>query len=174
MEQVQQLKAPVFVDERGWFRELQNLGLMQQVGVEKFAQTNVSKSRAMVFRGLHWQVGEHSQGKLVSVLSGSISDFVVDLRMSSAGFGRLQSFDLSAEAGDLLWVPPGFAHGFLALEENTLVAYSVTTPWHKDSERSTSIRSERFNFQPPDAMLMSNKDEKAPDFDSVALGDFFA
>ena len=129
------IEHQVFEDGRGAFYESWNERAFAAAGVEaRFVQENVSRSRAYVLRGLHYQI-PHSQGKLVRVLSGEIFDVVVDLRRSSRSFGRSLSVRLGPDARSL-WVPAGFAHGFLALADETRVQYKVTDFWARAAERT--------------------------------------
>lgn len=124
-----------FDDARGAFFESWNEREFAAAGIEaRFVQENVSRSRAQVLRGLHYQIRQ-TQGKLVRVLAGEIFDVVVDLRRSSPTFGRSLSVELDAAARSL-WVPPGFAHGFLALADGTCVQYKVTDYWSREAERT--------------------------------------
>lgn len=126
----------VWRDERGLFVETWNRRELAKCGVEAdFVQDNVSVSRRWTVRGLHYQI-QQPQGKLVRVLSGEIFDAVVDLRRSSPSFGRALGIRLSAQTHDALWIPPGFAHGFLALENDTKVTYKVTDYWAPKAERT--------------------------------------
>ena len=126
----------VFEDARGAFFESWNEREFANSGIEaRFVQENVSRSRRFVLRGLHYQIRQ-TQGKLVRVLAGEIFDVVVDLRRSSAAFGRSCSVLLDAGDARSLWVPPGFAHGFLALADETRVQYKVTDFWSREAERT--------------------------------------
>ena len=126
----------VFEDARGAFFESWNERDFAAAGIAaRFVQENVSRSRAHVLRGLHYQIRQ-TQGKLVRVLAGEIFDAVVDLRRSSATFGRSCSVSLDAAGARSLWVPPGFAHGFLALADETRVQYKVTDYWSPQAERT--------------------------------------
>ena len=123
-------------DPRGGFYESWNERAFAAAGLEaRFVQENVSVSRRGVLRGLHYQV-HHTQGKLVRVLAGAIHDVVVDLRRSSPAFGRSLAIDLDADRPQSLWVPEGYAHGFLALRDGTRVQYKVTDFWARDAERT--------------------------------------
>ena len=130
------IEHQVFDDARGAFYESWNERDFAAAGIEaRFVQENVSRSRAYVLRGLHYQIRQ-TQGKLVRVLAGEIFDVVVDLRRSSATFGRSLSVQLDAAGARSLWVPPGFAHGFLALADETRVQYKVTDYWSREAERT--------------------------------------
>jgi dTDP-4-dehydrorhamnose 3,5-epimerase len=126
----------VFADPRGAFFESWNERAFAAAGIDaRFVQENVSLSRRHVLRGLHYQVSQ-VQGKLVRVLAGKIFDVVVDLRRSSPSFGRSVAVTLDAEEQRSLWVPEGFAHGFLALADDTRVQYKVTDFWAPQAERT--------------------------------------
>ena len=133
---VLELHIPVFSDARGFFSESYNQETWATVGFrETFVQDNVSLSSKGVLRGLHYQLFE-PQGKLVRVLHGAVFDVAVDLRRSSPRFGQWAGFLLSGENHRMAWIPPGFAHGFLALTGSADVLYKVTAPRHEPGERS--------------------------------------
>ena len=130
------IEHQVFEDARGAFFESWNERDFAAAGIgARFVQENVSRSRAYVLRGLHYQIRQ-TQGKLVRVLAGEIFDVVVDLRRSAPTFGQSLSVRLDAAAARSLWVPPGFAHGFLALADETRVQYKVTDFWSREAERT--------------------------------------
>ena len=140
LSEVKLLRPRRFGDDRGWFAEVFNTGTFTAAGLPgAFVQDNQSLSRKGVLRGLHYQLGK-PQGKLVRVLSGHIWDVAVDLRQSSADFGKWAGFHLKPrnDAGDLelLWIPEGFAHGFLVLSEQAEVLYKTTNLYHPAGERS--------------------------------------
>lgn len=122
---------PRFGDRRGYFSESWNREKLVKAGiVTDFCQDNISVSRPVgTVRGLHFQRPPFAQDKLVSVLSGRILDIAVDLRAGSPDFGRHVAVELSAEAGNQLYVPQGFAHGFCTLEPDTMVFYKVSAPY---------------------------------------------
>lgn len=123
LDQARYINIPRYADDRGYFQETLNLNKPQfQLG--KFIQSNMSFNKKNVFRGLHYQLN-NPQGKLVQVLHGSVFDFVVDLRQKSHTYLRLDVFYLSGKRDVALWVPPGYAHGFLSNEEDTLFQYHV-------------------------------------------------
>lgn len=130
------LTPRVFADTRGFFYESYN----QKSFLDKteldvtFVQDNHSRSQKNVLRGLHYQIGQ-PQGKLVRVLSGVIQDIAVDLRQSSSTFGKSVSYILSAENCQQLWIPAGFAHGFLVLSDSAEVAYKTTDYYAPNEER---------------------------------------
>ncbi len=137
------IEPAVFGDDRGWFMEsfsqkrfadgLTALGLPLP---RPFVQDNESMSARDVLRGLHYQLPPHPQGKLVRVVQGAALDVAVDIRRGSPTFGRWVAEMLSAENRRQLWIPEGFAHGFLALEDNTRFLYKTTDFYAKDCERA--------------------------------------
>jgi len=131
------LHPKVFGDDRGFFFESFNAkDFMTVVGVDRpFVQDNHSRSARGVLRGLHYQI-EHPQGKLVRVTSGEVFDVAVDLRQSSPNFGKWVGVHLSGENKAQLWVPEGFAHGFVVLSETAEFLYKVTDYWYPEHERS--------------------------------------
>jgi dTDP-4-dehydrorhamnose 3,5-epimerase len=130
------LEPRVFTDDRGFFFESWNARVFAGAGIDApFVQDNHSRSRRGVVRGLHYQI-EHAQGKLVRVIAGEVYDVAVDLRRSSPNFGRSVGVVLSAESRKMMWVPPGFAHGFLTLSESADFLYKTTDYWHAQHERT--------------------------------------
>lgn len=127
-----------FNDSRGYFYESFNQVKYQELLGESvnFLQDNISVSAKNVLRGLHFQNPPFAQGKLVSVLKGSVLDVAVDIRKNSKTYGQHESIVLSAENGLQFWIPPGFAHGFLALEDETIFSYKCTNVYHPESEGS--------------------------------------
>ncbi len=130
------LEPRVFEDERGLSYESYNRrSLREAIGVDAdFVQDNRSRSAKNVLRGLHYQLRQ-PQGKLISVLRGEIYDVAVDLRRSSKHFGKWAGFTLSAESRRMVWIPPGFGHGFLSLAEGTEVQYKLSDFWAPEHER---------------------------------------
>ena len=130
------IEPRVFGDERGFFLESWNARALAQAGIDAtFVQDNHSRSRRGVLRGLHYQI-EHAQGKLVRVVAGEVFDAAVDLRRSSATFGRSLGVVLSEANKRMLWLPPGFAHGFLVLSESADFLYKSTDYWYPEHERT--------------------------------------
>jgi dTDP-4-dehydrorhamnose 3,5-epimerase len=130
------IEPRVFGDARGFFYESYNQRTLQGLGVDAtFVQDNHSRSARGVLRGLHYQI-QHAQGKLVRVTEGEVFDVAVDLRRSSPNFGRWVGETLSAENRRMLWIPPGFAHGFLVVSEWAEFLYKATDYWHPEHERS--------------------------------------
>ncbi len=130
------IEPRVFGDNRGFFFESWNARAFAASGIEAtFVQDNHSRSGRGVLRGLHYQI-EHAQGKLVRCVTGEVFDVAVDLRRSSATFGRSIGVALSAENRRMLWIPPGFAHGFVVLSDAADFLYKTTDYWHPEHERT--------------------------------------
>ena len=130
------IEPRVFGDARGYFFESYNRRSMAAAGIDvAFVQDNHSRSARGVLRGLHYQI-DHAQGKLVRVVSGEVYDVAVDMRRSSPTFGRSIGMTLSAHDKQMLWIPPGFAHGFLVLSETAEFLYKTTDFWYPEFERS--------------------------------------
>jgi dTDP-4-dehydrorhamnose 3,5-epimerase len=137
------VEPAVFRDDRGWFMESWNAARfadgVQALGLPRprdFVQDNHSCSSAGVLRGLHYQLPPHPQGKLVRVVKGAAFDVAVDIRRSSPNFGRWVGIELSAGNHRQLWVPEGFAHAFVALEDDTHFLYKTTDVYARDCERA--------------------------------------
>jgi dTDP-4-dehydrorhamnose 3,5-epimerase len=130
------IEPRVFGDARGFFFESYNRRALAAAGVpDEFVQDNHSRSKRGVLRGLHYQV-QHAQGKLVRVTEGEVFDVVVDLRRSSPNFARWVGVSLSAENRHMLWIPPGFAHGFLVMSDVAEFLYKTTDYWYPEFERT--------------------------------------
>jgi len=130
------IEPSVFADERGYFLETWNQAAFAKAGLDlSFVQDNQSRSHKHVLRGLHYQL-EQTQGKLVRVVKGAIFDVAVDIRRSSATFGRWVGVELSEDNHRMLWIPGGFAHGFMALTDDTDLTYKCTDFWAARHERT--------------------------------------
>ncbi len=153
-------------DARGWLAEAWRLdALRAHAGAVTIVQQNASFSRRHVLRGLHYQAGA-PQGKLVQVLLGRVHDVIVDLRPESPSFGVPFAFDLRDTDARALWVPPGFAHGFLALEDS-LLAYGLTQAWEAGLDRAIRWDSPALAIDWPlggAQPLLSERDRAAPPF----------
>ena len=137
-------KPDVFYDKRGFFLESCNIKTLKEniaplcsINPEEFnfVQENHSFSKKGVLRGLHYQESPFSQGKLVRCVAGEVFDVIVDIRINSPSFGKWAGINLSARNFNQLWVPIGFAHGFLAIEDQTELFYKTTNYWKKDHEK---------------------------------------
>lgn len=156
------IEPHVFGDARGFFLETwRDDGFRRDVADVTFVQDNQSRSRQWTLRGLHFQL-EHTQGKLVRCPIGRVLDVAVDIRRSSPTFGRSVSAELSAENHHQLWVPPGFAHGFVVLSESADLQYKVSDCYHPASERTLLWNDPALgiDWMVPDGMtpLLSPKD----------------
>jgi dTDP-4-dehydrorhamnose 3,5-epimerase len=156
------IKPRVFGDERGFFLESWQEEKFSAAGIDaRFVQDNHSRSARHTLRGLHYQVRK-TQGKLVRVTSGAAYDVVVDVRRSSATFGRWIGVELSAANRQILWVPSGFAHGFLALAEGTEFVYKCTDYYAPEFERSLAWNDPdlaiSWPLQPGETPILSPKD----------------
>ena len=160
------LEPRVFGDDRGWFYESFNArSFAAATGLEvTFVQDNHSRSSKGVLRGLHFQLPPAAQGKLVRAVAGSIFDVAVDIRRSSPTFGRWVGELLSAENKRQMWVPAGFAHGFLALEDGTEVLYKTTDFYNKAAEGAVRWDDPDIGIAWPGelAPLLAAKDAAAP------------
>ena len=155
------LRPKVFGDARGFFFESYNRKTFAELGIDaEFVQDNHSRSAKGVLRGLHYQISQ-PQGKLVRVVAGEVFDVAVDLRRSSPHFGRVASFQLSAETHEMAWIPPGFAHGFLVLSEHAEFLYKTTDYYAPQFERSLLWNDPALNIAWPldGAPLLSTKDQ---------------
>ncbi len=173
LEGVVLLEPQVFGDDRGWFMEAFNAEkFVDATGCRKvFVQDNQSKSAKGVLRGLHYQLGAHPQDKLVRVLSGEIFDVAVDIRRRSPTFGQWVGEYLSAENKRQLWVPVGFAHGFVVTSESAEVLYKVTDVYDSAGERSIRWDDGDIGIEWPinGAPSLSGKDAIAPAFSAAEV-----
>jgi dTDP-4-dehydrorhamnose 3,5-epimerase len=169
------IEPKVWQDNRGYFYESYNSKLFAEAGIDaQFVQDNQSFSQKGTLRGLHAQKAPFAQGKLVRVIQGSVLDVAVDIRKTSATFGQHFSIELSGRNHRQLWVPPGFLHGFLTLEDNTIFTYKVSNYYDKDSEIGVIWNDAQLNINwsadvPEESMVFSQKDLVLPafaDFDS--------
>ncbi len=129
------IQPKVFEDDRGYFYESYSKSLFEIHGIqEDFVQDNQSLSQAGVLRGLHFQNPPYAQGKLVRVIKGSILDVALDIRKNSSTYGNHFTIELNEKNKTMLWIPAGFAHGFLTLEDDTIFSYKCTNYYNKASE----------------------------------------
>ncbi|KAB7528663.1 dTDP-4-dehydrorhamnose 3,5-epimerase [Flagellimonas olearia] len=168
------LEPKIFKDERGYFFESFNQKeFCKAIGQEvNFVQDNQSFSKKGVLRGLHFQKGEHAQAKLVSVWEGKVQDVVVDIRKGSPTYGQHISMELSSENKRQLFVPRGFAHGFLVLSETARFFYKCDNYYNKEAEGGIRYNDEvlGINWQyPPNQVFPSSKDLAQPFLSSLFL-----
>ncbi len=166
------IEPKIFRDERGFFFESFNKNLFsQKTGiVSSFVQDNHSHSVQGVLRGLHYQV-EKPQGKLVRVICGKIFDVVLDLRLGSSTFGKWEGFELSEENRYQLWIPSGFAHGFLVLSQSADVLYKTTDYYAPEYERTIRWNDPTLSVTWPQgyAVQLSEKDKKGITFEEAIV-----
>lgn len=161
-------------DPRGFLLERYKASAFVAHGIGPFVQDNHSRSRGGVLRGLHWQVRPHAQGKLVSVLAGAILDVAVDLRRDRSTFGRWVAAKLDDVDHRQLWIPPGFAHGFLVLSDVADVHYKTTAEYAPEAERGLA-------WNDPDVAVdwgvdgpqVSDRDARLPRLRDLDAGDLF-
>jgi dTDP-4-dehydrorhamnose 3,5-epimerase len=163
------IEPAVFRDARGSFRELYNAERYERTGVPaSFRQDNLSRSARGVLRGLHLQ-HPRAQGKLVTVLEGAVFDVAVDVRRGSPTFGRWAGYTLSGENAHQLWVPPGFAHGFLVLVDDTFFSYKCTDVYSPAHELTVRWDDPAIGIRwPGEAPRLSDKDAAAPTLAELA------
>jgi len=163
------IKPRVFYDERGYFYESYNQQVFNTIGItDHFVQDNQSSSLKNVLRGLHFQHPPFDQGKLVRVLSGSVLDVAVDIRKHSPTYGKHLKVELSAKNQFLFWIPPGFAHGFISLEEDTIFLYKCTKLYDKQSESGILWNDPALNIDwGCNRPIVSSKDQELPLFNLV-------
>lgn len=165
LDAVKLIEPRVFGDERGFFMESWNeRDFNTQVENVNFVQDNHSRSKKGVVRGLHFQLPPHAQAKLVRCVLGSIYDVAVDIRRSSPTFGQWVGYELSAENKRQLWIPEGFAHGFVALTDFAEVCYKTNEFWHKECEGSIRWDDRTIGIVWPldETPCLSEKDALAP------------
>jgi dTDP-4-dehydrorhamnose 3,5-epimerase len=161
-----ELVPRVFADSRGAFFESYSARAFEQAGIrEDFVQDNQSVSKKNVLRGLHFQHPPFAQGKLVRVINGRALDVVVDLRKESSTYGEVVTLILEADRNNMLYVPPGFAHGFVALEDDTIFYYKCTNFYHPASDSGLRWNDPDLNIDWGVAdPLVSEKDQLLPFF----------
>ncbi|KAI2694278.1 dTDP-4-dehydrorhamnose 3,5-epimerase [Pseudomonas sp. TNT3] len=172
------IEPAVFGDERGWFMEsfnqekfhasLTDLGLPLP---RAFVQDNHSCSAKGVLRGLHFQRAPHAQGKLVRVVKGSAFDVAVDIRPDSATYLKWVGVELNDSNHRMLWIPEGFAHGFVAMQDDTHFLYKTTDYYDKASEGALHWSDPQLGIDWPgsDSYIISEKDDQAPHVDSLSV-----
>ena len=170
------LEPRVFGDDRGWFMESFNQKAFEQIlkernlDIPKFVQDNHSCSQKNTLRGLHFQKAPYGQGKLVRVVQGKAWDVAVDIRPKSKTYGQWVGVELSGENSKQFWIPEGFAHGFLALEDNTQFLYKTTNYYNKESEGGIIYNDENININwqfSLEDLIISEKDKVQPTIENA-------
>ncbi|MBR7718237.1 dTDP-4-dehydrorhamnose 3,5-epimerase [Acinetobacter nosocomialis] len=175
------LEPKVFGDDRGWFMESFNQKAFEEaldergLDIPQFVQDNHSLSQKGVLRGLHYQLNPYAQGKLVRVVQGKAWDVAVDIRKSSPTFGQWVGIELTGENHKQFWIPAGFAHGFVALEDNTQFLYKTTNYYNKESEGAIVWNDLSIAIDWPinniGQVLVSDKDKVASKLEDAKLFD---
>jgi dTDP-4-dehydrorhamnose 3,5-epimerase len=162
------VEPKIWKDDRGYFYESYSKRNFDEAGINAiFVQDNQSLSQKGTLRGLHAQSGEHAQGKLVRVIKGRVIDVAVDIRKSSETYGQHVAIELSEENHKMFWVPPGFLHGFVTLEDDTIFAYKVTGLYNKNSEFGVVWNDPDLNIDwgiAAEEVILSEKDKVLPLF----------
>ncbi len=162
------IEPSVFFDDRGYFFESYNEETFKRNGIDvTFIQDNQSQSKKNVLRGLHYQSGQYAQDKLVSVSQGAVLDIAVDIRPDSETFGKYESVLLTAVNKQMLFIPKGFAHGFVSLMDNTIFNYKCSNVYNKEFEGGILWNDETLAIQwhnGNENLLVSDKDSKLPKF----------
>lgn len=166
------LEPRVFSDDRGWFMESFNQKAFEQIlkernlDIPQFVQDNHSCSQTNTLRGLHFQKAPYAQGKLVRVVQGKAWDVAVDIRPESKTYGQWVGVELSGENSKQFWIPEGFAHGFVALEDNTQFLYKTTNYYNRESEGAIIWNDPDLKIEWPVEssleLLLTEKDRMAP------------
>jgi dTDP-4-dehydrorhamnose 3,5-epimerase len=168
------IEPRVFKDDRGYFYESYSKQKFEEAGIHAdFIQDNQSFSQKGTLRGLHGQADPYAQGKLVRVIQGRVLDVAVDIRKNSATYGQHVTIELSGDNHKQFWVPPGFLHGFVTLEDNTIFTYKVTNYYNKESEIGViwndpalaigwGVNETEVLLSPKDELLPSFADFKSP------------
>ena len=172
------LKPSIFKDQRGYFFESWNQNVFNKyVGKQvSFVQDNHSSSKKGVVRGMHFQTSPYQQSKLVRCLAGSIFDVIVDIRTTSKTFGECYGIELKADDLYQLWIPSGFAHGFLSLMQDSVVLYKVDQFRYKNHERILKWNDELIDIKWPNinqSYILSEKDKNAPNLSEINKDDLF-
>ena len=155
--EVKFLEIQRFDDERGFFEEIYRNKIFHELGINnKFNQINLSFSKKNVFRGFHFQLNPEPQGKLVTVISGKIIDYAIDLRKESKNYKKNVHYELTN--GKMLFIPEGFAHGFLAMEDS-YVLYLTTNEFNNKLDSGIRYNDKELNIKLPDDIIVSKKDK---------------
>lgn len=163
------IQPSVFGDSRGYFFESYSKKILHEHGVNyEFVQDNISKSKKDTIRGLHYQIGDKAQGKLCQVIQGSVLDVAVDIRFGSPTFGKFVMCELNDTDHNLIWVPPGFAHGFCVTSDEAIFHYKCTEFYSPKDERAILFNDEDLNIQwNISEPLVSGKDLVARKFKEI-------
>ncbi len=162
------IEPKLWRDDRGYFYESYNRKAFEEAGIfADFVQDNQSLSQKGTLRGLHAQKDQSAQGKLVRVIRGRVIDVAVDIRTDSATYGQHIAIELSEDNHRMMWVPPGFLHGFVTLDDNTIFTYKVTKLYDKAAEIGAMWNDEDLHIDwgiDPSEVILSEKDKELPKF----------
>ncbi|OGY36946.1 MAG: dTDP-4-dehydrorhamnose 3,5-epimerase [Candidatus Andersenbacteria bacterium RIFCSPHIGHO2_12_FULL_45_11b] len=163
------IQPKIFPDNRGEFAELYKYSEFSEAGIaDRFVQTNFSRSKKGVLRGLHYQMDPASQGKLMQVLHGAIFDVAVDIRKNSPTYGKWLGITLTAERKNMLFIPKGFAHGLCVLEDDTYVVYNCTSEYSPEHERGLRWDDPALGITwPIDNPIIADRDAQFPTLDTL-------
>lgn len=169
------IEPRVFTDDRGYFMESFSLQKFEEhIGKINFIQDNESKSSKGVLRGLHYQTGDYSQAKLVRAIKGAVLDVAVDIRKSSPTFGKYIAVELSEENKKQLFIPRGFAHGFLVLSDEAIFSYKVDNTYSPQHDASIKWNEPEFGIDwnfPVEELILSQKDKNGKPLPEAILFD---
>lgn len=167
------VEPKIWKDDRGYFFESYNKKCFDEAGIHvDFVQDNQSFSQKGTLRGLHAQADPHAQGKLVRVIQGRVLDVAVDIRKDSETYGQHLAIELSGDTNQMLWVPPGFLHGFVTLENDTIFTYKVSGLYNKSSEFGVLWNDPELNIDwviDPSEIILSEKDQTLPLFKDLSF-----
>ena len=170
IEGLLEITPRIFEDDRGYFYETYSKQGYLDIGIDlEFIQDNQSMSQKGVLRGLHFQNPPYAQGKLVRVIKGAVIDVAVDIRKDSPTYGEYHKVLLTEENKKLFWIPPGFAHGFITLEDDSIFSYKVTGIYNKESEEAIKWDDQTLNIDWGSgniSPIVSEKDNEAGSFDN--------
>lgn len=162
------VEPKLWKDDRGYFFESYNKQAFDEAGIDvNFVQDNQSLSQKGTLRGLHAQANPFAQGKLVRVIQGKVLDIAVDIRKGSKTYGQYEAVELSGENNRMLWIPPGFLHGFVTLEDQTIFSYKVSGLYNKASEFGVIWNDPDLNINwgiGAEQIILSEKDKILPFF----------
>lgn len=162
------VEPKIWKDDRGYFYESYSMRYFEEAGINaSFVQDNQSLSQKGTLRGLHAQSSPNAQGKLVRVIKGKVIDVAVDIRKASETYGQHVTVELSGDNHRMLWVPPGFLHGFVTLEDDTIFTYKVTNLYNKNSEFGVVWNDPELNIDwgiAVEEVILSEKDQVLPLF----------
>ncbi len=163
------VEPQVFKDKRGYFFEAHNQKKLKDAGLDlTFVQDNESKSQKGVLRGLHFQKPPYAQGKMVRVIKGKVLDVAVDIRKGSPTYGKYHAVEISEKNKRMFWIPPGFAHGFATLEDETIFFYKCTNYYNRESEGSILWNDPDLNIDwQVENPVLSEKDISSPRFSQL-------